>query len=131
LTEPAIQTDLGPWGQTVLLAYVPTNNTVKKAPVKGPSYLVAVVVVTVFDDDFLAAAIVVPAAVPAPIMVTKLSARAAEFPMLAELSSITVMIAADAKANLFTGVGYRWCCNCDSGERCKRNTQLPHFRFLS
>jgi hypothetical protein len=89
------------------------------------------VVVTVFDDDFLAAAIMVPAAVPAPIMVTKLSARAAEFSMLAELSSIAVMIAADAKANLFTGVGYRWRCNGDRGERCKRNTQLPHFRFLS
>jgi hypothetical protein len=118
-------------GQTVLLAYVPTEQYRKKmAPVKGPSYLVAVVVVTVFDDDFLAATIMIPAAVPAPIMVTELSARAAEFSMLAELSSITVMIAADAKANLFTGVGYRWCCNGDSGERCKRNTQLPHFRFL-
>jgi hypothetical protein len=64
-------------------------------------------------------------------MVTKLSARAAEFPMLAELSSITVMIAADANANLFPGVGYGWCCNGDSGERCKRKTQFAHFRFLS
>jgi hypothetical protein len=82
--------------------------------------------VTPFDDDFLAAIMV-----PAAVMITKLSARAAEFPMLAELSSITVMIAADANANLFPGVGYGWCCNGDSGERCKRKTQFAHFRFLS
>jgi hypothetical protein len=56
------------------------------------------VVVTLSDDNFLAAAIMVPAAVPAAIMVTKLGARAAEFPMRALRSSITVMIAADATA---------------------------------
>jgi hypothetical protein len=99
------------------------------APVKGPSYSVAIVVVATFDNDLLAAAMV-PAAVPAAIMITKFRAGAAVFPMLAELSSITVMIAADSNAE-FSGAGYGWCCNGDGGERCKRNTQFSHFRFLS
>jgi hypothetical protein len=48
----------------------------KMAPVKGPFYLVAVV--TLFDDDFLATVVVVPASVPTMVAVhPHLSARTA------------------------------------------------------
>jgi hypothetical protein len=57
------------------------------------------VVVAAFDDHRPVAAVPVPTAMPAAVVVTELGACAAKFPMSTELAPIAEMVAADANAN--------------------------------
>jgi hypothetical protein len=99
----------------------------ENGPVKGRIYLVPVVVA--FDDDGPFAAVPIPAAMPATVVVTELGAGTAKFFMSAELASIAVMIATGANANakILSG-SYGRCRDGDSCERCKCQTKLSHIQ---
>jgi hypothetical protein len=76
-----------------------------------------------FDDHRPVAAVPVPAAMPAAVVVTELGACTAKFPTFTELAPIAEMVAADANANAEVLSGsYGRCRNGNSRERCKRKT---------
>jgi hypothetical protein len=82
---------------------------------------------TVLDDYRPVAAIPIPAAMPAAVVVTELGACTAEFPTFTELTPIAISIAADANTNPeVLGGSYGRCRNGNSRERCKRKTKLSH-----
>jgi hypothetical protein len=102
----------------------------KTAPVKGPLDLVPIAV-TAFDDHRPVAAISIPAAIPVPtamkaaVVVAELGACTAEIVPVTELT--TIPIAADANANTkFLGAGYGGRRNRNSRQGCERKTKLSH-----
>src|SRR3954454_13040684 len=70
------------------------------APVKGPLGLIPIAM-TAFDDDRAFAAVPVPAAMQAAVVLTELGARAAEVITVTEPDPIAVAADADADAEIF------------------------------
>jgi hypothetical protein len=106
------------------------------APVKGPLGLIPIAsipiaVTALFDDYGPVAAVSVPAAVPVPaameaaIVLTELGSRAAEVITITEPDPITVAADADADPELF-GAGYGRRRNGNSRQGCKRKTKFSH-----
>jgi hypothetical protein len=100
----------------------------KTAPVEGPLTLVPIVM-TAFDDYGPIAAVPIPAAMPAAVMVTELGPCTAKIVAVTELAPITIAAHANANTEIISA-SYGRCRNGDSCQRCKRKTKFPHFHPL-
>ena len=101
------------------------------APVKGPLGLIPIAVTALFDDYRPVAAVSVPAAVSIPtameaaVVVTELGACTAKVITITEPDPIAIAADADADAEIFSA-GYGRCRNGDSRQRYKRKTKFSH-----
>src|SRR4051812_45135956 len=94
------------------------------APVKGPLGLIPIAV-TALDDHRAFAAVPVPAAMQAAVVLTELGACAAEVIAVTEPDPIAVAADADANAEIFRAGDGR-CCNGNRRHGCKRKTKFSH-----
>jgi hypothetical protein len=88
-------------------------------------------VVAAFDDYRPLAAIPIPAAMEAAVVVTvtEFRASAAKFITGAELASFVKTVAADANTDpKFLSATYGRCRNGKNRDRCKRKTKISHLQ---
>src|SRR5712672_2113549 len=95
------------------------------APVKGPLGLIPIAVTALFDDYRPVAAVSIPAAMEAAVVVTELGACTAKVITITEPDPIAVAADADADAEIFSA-GYGRRRNGNRRQGCKRETKFSH-----